>query len=127
MADLFYPWWLTLVRMGVRLIILHNLCHSGVCDGKFFIIFFYFFLLDFFKYGIEFVRNKVYCLTLKNYLDMKRNEILNVIRQLSMSQGFYGRLLRDMETNEEFAEEVLTELERQNFGDAVDLVMYIEG
>lgn len=44
-----------------------------------------------------------------------------------MSQGFYGRLLRDMEANEEFAEDVLSELEAQNFGDAVDLVLYIEG
>lgn len=89
--------------------------------------FFFNFFLYFFNCGTEIVSNNVYCLTLKNYLDMKRNEILNVIRQLSMSQGFYGRLLRDMEVNEEFAEEVLTELERQNFGDAVDLVMYIEG
>lgn len=58
---------------------------------------------------------------------MTRNEILNTFRQLSMSQGFYGRLLRDMETNEELAEEVLSKLEGKNFRDAVDLVMYIEG
>lgn len=58
---------------------------------------------------------------------MTRNEILNTIRRLSMSQGFYGRLLRDMEANEEFAEDVLSELEAQNFGDAVDLALYIEG
>lgn len=44
-----------------------------------------------------------------------------------MSQGFYGRLLRDMKTNKEFAEELLSELEGKNFRDAVELVMYIEG
>lgn len=58
---------------------------------------------------------------------MTRNEILNTFRQLSMSQGFYGRLLRDMKTNKEFADELLSELEGKNFRDAVELVMYIEG
>jgi hypothetical protein len=54
---------------------------------------------------------------------MSKEEILSVIRTLAMSQGFYGRLLEAIEENEE----ILDDLVAQNFGDVVDLVMYIEG
>ena len=51
-------------------------------------------------------------------------------RLLASSQGFYGRLLASMETMEEMFpqdyEEVVKELESQNFENAVDLVMYFE-
>ena len=61
---------------------------------------------------------------------MKMEDILNVIRKLASSQGFYGRLLASMETMEEMFpkdyEEVVKELESQNFQNAVDLVMYFE-
>lgn len=53
---------------------------------------------------------------------MNKEQILSVIRSLAMSQGFYGRLLRDIEKNEE----ILDELVAQNFGDALDLVLYLE-
>lgn len=54
---------------------------------------------------------------------MNREEILNAIKNLATSQGFYGRLLRDIEENPE----ILDELEAQNFSDSVDMVLYIEG
>lgn len=54
---------------------------------------------------------------------MNKEEILSAIRTLAMSQGFYGRLLKAIEENEE----ILDDLVAQNFGDVVDLVMYIEG
>jgi hypothetical protein len=54
---------------------------------------------------------------------MSKEEILSAIRTLAMSQGFYGRLLEAIEENEE----ILDDLVAQNFGDVVDLVMYIEG
>lgn len=61
---------------------------------------------------------------------MKMEDILNVIRKLASSQGFYGRLLASMETMEEMFPqdyaEVVKELESQNFQNAVDLVMYFE-
>ena len=61
---------------------------------------------------------------------MKMEDILNAIRELASSQGFYGRLLANMETMEEMFpkdyEEVVKELESQNFQNAVDLVMYFE-
>ena len=46
---------------------------------------------------------------------------------LAQSQGFYGRLLRNIdEMDEEDREKVWSDLESQNFKDAVDLIMYIE-
>jgi hypothetical protein len=53
---------------------------------------------------------------------MKRNEILNAIKSLSRSQGFYGRLLNEIENNDE----ILDVLERQNFNDVVDMTLFIE-
>lgn len=61
---------------------------------------------------------------------MKRTEILETIKSLASSQGFYGRLyqsLMDLKENcIDKYNEVMEELERQNFADPVDLVMYIE-
>lgn len=51
---------------------------------------------------------------------MDRNEILGVLRMFAQSQGFYGRLLRDM------TDEVLDYLESQNFDSALDLVLFLE-
>ena len=59
---------------------------------------------------------------------MKRDEILETIRSLAQSQGSYGRLLQDLENMpKELSKAILTDLEAQNFKDAVDLVLYIEG
>lgn len=51
---------------------------------------------------------------------MDRYQILNTIRNLARSQGFYGRLLRDM------TDEYLDYLEEQNFADAFELVIFLE-
>ena len=56
---------------------------------------------------------------------MKANEILETIKMLAKSQGFYGRLLNAIETSEE-GENLLAELESENFKDPVDLVMFFE-
>ena len=53
---------------------------------------------------------------------MNREDILNSIKSLSMSQGFYGRLLRDIE-QDSF---ILDELEKQKFNDVVEMVMFLE-
>lgn len=59
---------------------------------------------------------------------MKRTEIEKIMRSLAMSQGLYGRILNNINSlSEEEQENVWSELESQNFKDAVDLVMYIEG
>ena len=56
---------------------------------------------------------------------MNRNEILANIRMLANSQGFYGRLYRDiMEADNK--EEILEYLENQNFRDVVSMAMFFE-
>ena len=59
---------------------------------------------------------------------MEREEIMETIKSLASSQGLYGRLYRDlMELDKDEYEQVMLELESQNFKDEVDLVMFIEG
>ena len=61
---------------------------------------------------------------------MKRNKILEIIRELAKSQGFYGRLLYSIESaesyNPEAYEAFMTELESQNFNEPLDLILYLE-
>ena len=61
---------------------------------------------------------------------MKRNQILSVIKSLASSQGFYSKLyrsLKDAEVNNFDAyDSYLSLLEEQNFGDAVDLILFLE-
>ena len=59
---------------------------------------------------------------------MNREQILDAFRSLARSQGFYGRLLERIDSvDEETREAFLSDLESRNFGDVVDLVMWIEG
>lgn len=58
---------------------------------------------------------------------MKREQILETIRSLAMSQGFYGRLYNDLMSDPEYCEEAMAFLEAQNFKDPVDLILCIEG
>lgn len=61
-------------------------------------------------------------------IPVSRTEILDAIRTLAMSQGWYGRFLEAIESLEgDEYEEVMTTLEEQDFKDMVDLVMYLEG
>ena len=58
---------------------------------------------------------------------MKREEMMETSKTLASSQGLYSRLYRDlMALDEDKYNEVMTELESQNFQNAVDLIMYIE-
>ena len=52
---------------------------------------------------------------------MNKDEILNTIKSLAKSQGFYGRLL------EQLNNETLEYLEEQGFKDPVDLILFLEG
>lgn len=59
---------------------------------------------------------------------MNREQILDAFRSLACSQGFYGRLLEQIDSvDEETREAFLSDLESRNFRDVVDLVMWIEG
>ena len=61
---------------------------------------------------------------------MKREQIMQVIRSLAKSQGFYGRLLRDIQelqkNDPEEADRLLSMLEAQKFNDALDVILYFE-
>ena len=61
---------------------------------------------------------------------MKMNDILNAIRELASSQGFYGRLYRDLtelkENDLEQYNSIKEKLESQNFHDTLDLIIYLE-
>lgn len=58
-------------------------------------------------------------------------EVVDVIEMLSYSQGFYGRLLDEIlyiEENEPRKYEVFKQLiEKQEFKDPVDVVLFFEG
>ena len=58
---------------------------------------------------------------------MKREQILETIRRLAMSQGSYGRLYNDLMSDPEYCEEAMAFLEAQNFKDPIDLILCIEG
>lgn len=53
---------------------------------------------------------------------MTREEILEAIKDLAKSQGYYGRLLQEI--NED--ETILDTLEEQNFNDVVGMVLCLE-
>ena len=61
---------------------------------------------------------------------MKMEDILGAIRELANSQGFYGRLLRDIielkENDLEGYNSLKEELESQKFTDTLDMIMYFE-
>ena len=57
---------------------------------------------------------------------MKADQIIKCFRELSKSQGFYGRLLAQIEEEPIAGKKFLKELEEQNFKDEVDLILYLE-
>lgn len=64
----------------------------------------------------------------KLYFDI--DDILNVIGDLSKSQGFYGRLQRDLielrDNDADAWQDVVDNLEAQHFRTTLDVVLYFE-
>lgn len=62
---------------------------------------------------------------------MKREEILRLFRSLSEGNGYYGRLLADLnelsQINPESYESIMLDLENQNFQTPLDVVLFVEG
>ena len=57
---------------------------------------------------------------------MKRDEILGAIKALAKSQGFYGRLLKQLEESpEKDRETFFSVLEAENLKDVVDLCLFL--
>ena len=54
---------------------------------------------------------------------MNKQEILNIVKNLARSQGFYGSLYEELINNPDYLE-VLSKL---NIRDEVDLILYLEG
>lgn len=55
------------------------------------------------------------------------DEMIDIITELSFSQGFYGRLLRDInELDDETLDEVKTIWENKKFTDNIDFIMWLE-
>lgn len=57
---------------------------------------------------------------------MNKEQILNSIKTMAASQGFYGRLYERLTDGSDEANESMDMLESQNFKDIVDLVLFIE-
>ena len=80
--------------------------------------------------GMCFLGRMVIVLCSEGDNEMKREQILQAIKSLAMSQGFYGRLynglmeLRDQD--EDAYDGYMTSLESQNFSDTVDMVLFFE-
>ena len=56
---------------------------------------------------------------------MDKQQIWDALHELAMSQGFYGRLIRDINESGR-KDEILQELEDKNFGDRLDLILFFE-
>ena len=67
----------------------------------------------------------------KGGFKMKMEDLLNIIRELSISQGFYGRLLYELEelksTNPRAYKDVVKDWESKNFTDSLDFIIWLEG
>lgn len=59
------------------------------------------------------------------------DDVIDIINTLSYSQGFYGRLLRDIYELKKYEPEMfmmfVDEIESQKFTNTLDVVMYFEG
>ena len=57
---------------------------------------------------------------------MNKERILDEIRSLAASQGFYSRLYEALTDGSKQADEFLTAMEEQNFGGVLDMVTWLE-
>ena len=58
---------------------------------------------------------------------MNKKEILETVKSLASSQGFYTRLYQYLSEGSKESEDYLNMLEEENFKDLVDLILYFEG
>ena len=57
---------------------------------------------------------------------MNKEQILAAIKNLSQSQGFYGRLYSELTSGSSAAERALSLMVKQNFKDVVEMVLWLE-
>ena len=59
---------------------------------------------------------------------MNRYQIENLMQNLAMSQGLYGRMLDQIYSAPEDEQEMFWEnMETQNFGSDLDVILFLEG
>lgn len=58
---------------------------------------------------------------------MNQTEILNTLKSLANSQGFYSRLYQSLSDGSAASNEFLALLEKKHFKDTLDLILYFEG
>jgi len=59
---------------------------------------------------------------------MNRYQIENLMQNLAMSQGLYGRMLDQIYSAPEDEQEMFWEnMEAQNFGSDLDVILFLEG
>lgn len=58
---------------------------------------------------------------------MSFDRAINLFKSLAVSQGFYGRLLRDLNESEEMQESLRDWCEKHPKADDLDLILAIEG
>ena len=63
----------------------------------------------------------------KNEKTLTRNDALSLFRELSWSQGFYGRLIRNIYLDPEWGNMFLKDIESHKFTNTLDLILYVEG
>jgi hypothetical protein len=71
-------------------------------------------------------RNKNNSKQLKGTRIMNREQILDAVKTLAMSHGFYSRLYEKLTDGSEKSDKFLCLMEEQNFGDTVDMVLWLE-
>lgn len=57
---------------------------------------------------------------------MNKKQILTAIYTLALSQGSYGSLYNRLTDGSESSEQILSIMEKQNFSDVADMVMWLE-
>lgn len=57
---------------------------------------------------------------------MNKQKILETVKSLANSQRFYKELYEHLTDNTEESEEYLNMLEKKNFKDIIDLILYFE-
>lgn len=59
---------------------------------------------------------------------MRVDDLIELCKKLAPSQGFYGRLLRDLEEmNEEALADIDIAMQGANLNDELDIIMWLEG
>lgn len=73
------------------------------------------------------MKSKSYINQLRESKNRSERVFAEAVYSLARSQGFYGRLIRDIESmDDDSFRELRTTLKEQNFNDPIDVVLWLE-